>query len=227
MLPARLPAASWGTKGFGFWTFLSLLLSEARPATILELGSGRSTICLGEYCQSFGASLTSIETERAWFDKAAFELRTIMASDSSVHLLAINNNTGWYDENNWADVVGGDQSFDLVFIDAPNHADGSSHGMRDSPTGLRHLREACTNASIVIIDDVHRAHILGTVDAIIGEPSKFIKRFYSYKIQATHDNVICICARKETAAAACLPRISSLAGLELHSSYLPQQCPEA
>ena len=78
---ALLPSNVWGTKGFQFWTFLSLLLLKSNCSRILELGSGRSTITLAEYARSRGASLISIETNRRWFNKARFELRMLGVSE--------------------------------------------------------------------------------------------------------------------------------------------------
>ena len=57
-----LPGKIWGTKGFLFWTFLSLLLLGAGSKRILELGSGRSTITFAEYARHRRATFVSLET---------------------------------------------------------------------------------------------------------------------------------------------------------------------
>jgi predicted O-methyltransferase YrrM len=192
----------------------------------LELGSGRSTITLGEYCKSFGGLLISIETERDWYDKARFELGAMMLPTSSVKLLRIDQDTGWYDESSWASALAGETALDLVFVDAPNRHDGRSQGMRDSASALRLLKVACANASVVVIDDVHRAHILSAVDPMLGATSDFHKHFYDYQVIPDYPNAVCICTRKGTAVDHAISRIAELAGLVLYPDYLLQNCPE-
>ena len=54
---APLPFSAWGTKGFEFWTFLSVLLRAARPRAVLEVGCGRSSTFFADYAYACGAKI--------------------------------------------------------------------------------------------------------------------------------------------------------------------------
>src|SRR5450432_3752271 len=92
----NLPAEGWGAKGFEFWTFLSVLLARTNYSRILELGSGRSTIVFAEFAKVRNASVTSIETDRQWYNKARMELRWQNLSDDLIHLLKFDESVRWY-----------------------------------------------------------------------------------------------------------------------------------
>src|SRR5262245_60103474 len=94
-----LPKKVWGTKGFEFWTFLSLLLQSSRCKRLLELGSGRSTVTLAEYAQHTRAQFVSIETSPEWLQKWHLEFRFLRLhlTRDPVHLVTLNPETGWYE----------------------------------------------------------------------------------------------------------------------------------
>ena len=69
------PKKIWNTKGFEFWTFLSLLLQGSGCTRLLELGSGRSTVTFAEYATQKRARFVSLETSPEWFEKWKWEFR--------------------------------------------------------------------------------------------------------------------------------------------------------
>jgi predicted O-methyltransferase YrrM len=51
--------------------FLGELLNRLSPETIVEFGSGASTICFARWASEHGARLISIEHDRGWFEETA------------------------------------------------------------------------------------------------------------------------------------------------------------
>ena len=72
--PTKLPFTAWGTKGFEFWTLLSVILKEARPQAILELGCGRSSTFFADYAHAYGAIYLGIENDLRWFNKTNLDI---------------------------------------------------------------------------------------------------------------------------------------------------------
>jgi FkbM family methyltransferase len=64
----------------------------------------------------------------------------------------------------------------------------------------------------VIVDDVHRRHILDSADVMLGEPDQYTKWFYDYAPTAPffpYSNTLCICVRKASRTNAELGKIRS------------------
>ena len=225
-LRLELPATVWGTKGFQFWTLLSLLLFRSNCSRLLELGSGRSTITLAEYASFRSARFVSIETSRLWFNKAQVELRCLGLPESPIHLVDWAPAGGWYDLEEFRPIVGTIGDFDFALIDGPNHEDGGSAGIRDSETALREIRSLIAEAEVVVVDDVHRRHILTSLDMMLAEPERFDKFYYDYPIIRAHPNTLCLCLRKGSAARAALDPIRLALNLPLYQSIDANACPE-
>ena len=224
-LSFTLPGRIWGTKGFEFWTFLSLLLIAANCSRILELGSGRSTITLAEYAKFRKARFTSIETNREWFNKARLELRCLDLSDEPVHLSDRDHESGWYQLQQFRAVTRHEDAFDFIFIDGPNEAEGNSSGIRDNSIGLSEIRACSPNADVVLIDDVHRRHIFGSIDEMLYDPKQYDKWFYDYQLSKTL-NSLCICIKKESQASRQLPEIQKIIGINLYTGFNRESCRE-
>ena len=216
----------WGTKGFSFWTFLSLLLLQAKPRCIVELGSGRSTITLGEYAKAAQSTFVSIETDPFWLNKARLELRAIGLPERQVQLVAIDANSGWYQAQQFDAAVDGLPAVDLLFVDAPNDRSGCSYGMRDSPVGLQRIKALAASTDLLIIDDTHRRHVLDTVDQLLSEPGQFNKFFYRYAVVPNYPNSLCLCARKGSKAEQAVTAAARLLNLHFANEYDRENCPE-
>ena len=218
------PRVVWGTTGFEFWTFLSLLLLHSKCSAILELGSGRSTITFAEYAKFRKAHLTSLETDTSWFKKAQAELRKAGLSERYVALIDWDHGKGWYKVKKFRNLT--KKRFDFIFIDGPNKPTGSSLGIRNNPIALSELRATSLGADVVIVDDVHRRHIFEAIDSMLSNPPQYEKLFYSYWVQRSHQNSLCICLRRGSHAIEHLDRIASITGIHLRTSFTADDCVE-
>lgn len=149
------PGRVWATKGIAFWAVLSAILVKARPESLLELGSGRSTTFLADYAFRFRKRFVSIEQDAAWHAKVAEDLRCMNVKGSYVHHVPLDTRETppWYDREKLAAATG-DKAFDLVFVDGPQGAG------RRNPEGRKAVRRACRAARLIIVDDVHRPYNL-------------------------------------------------------------------
>jgi hypothetical protein len=224
-LSFTLPARVWGTKGFEFWTFLSLLLIGANCSRILELGSGRSTITLAEYAKFRKVHFTSIETNREWFNKARLELRCLGLSDEPVHLLDCDQENGWYQIDQFRSITRHEDGFDFIFVDGPNATEGRSLGIRDNVIGLSEIRACSSNANIVLVDDVHRRHVFSSVDRMLNDEKQYEKWFYDYT-PVKYPASLCICIKRGSKASTGMPEIEKSIGIPLYTSFSVENCRE-
>jgi predicted O-methyltransferase YrrM len=221
-----MPSKVWGTMGFEFWTFLSLLLLRAGSQRILELGSGRSTIAFAEYASFRGARLVSLETSVEWFNMVQLELRCLNLPVDVVKFIRVGRRTGWYDLEQLRSHVGEALPFDCVLIDAPNDPEGDSRGMRDAPDALRELATLCRGTELVLIDDVHRRHVFDTIEQILDDVASYDTWFYDYRVIPSHLNSMAVSARRGSAAADAIPQIQKILDLKLDTGRSPDRCPE-
>jgi predicted O-methyltransferase YrrM len=219
-----LPGAAWGTKGFEFWTFLSVLLHRSNCMSLLELGSGRSTLTLAEYARFRKARFVSIETSREWAVKAHLEISWLGLRDEPVRLVGWNASGTWFDEDQFRAATAG--RFDFALIDAPNDAGGRSNGMRDSETALREIAAAIHGASLVLVDDVHRRHVFESMDRMLDKPADYEKWYYDYEVGAPVTNTLCIAARQATPACAAVEETGKLLEMRLYRTFGRENCAE-
>jgi len=219
-----LPELVWGTKGFEFWTLLSLLLIRAESKRILELGSGRSTLTFAEYAKSAGAEFVSIETSTEWLKRTQFELHFANLALDSVNYVGMDSNFGWYCIDEFRKRVTG--HFDCILIDAPNNNLGDSMGMRDSEIGISEVKKICQKSDLIIIDDVHRRHIFDSLERILLTPDEYETYFYDYRVQAQFLNTLSISVKKFSKAAKSMPTILNFLELNLSKNRKREFCPE-
>lgn len=142
----------WGTKGISFWALLSAILIKARPTSLLELGSGRSTTFLADYAFRNRAQFVSIEQSEIWHRKAVADLQFMKVKGAHVHHVPISQPDGeppWYDVDEVNRLVG-KHAFDFVLVDGP------VGDARRSPSGKALIARAARRARLVMVDDVHR-----------------------------------------------------------------------
>ena len=221
-----LPGKIWGTKGFLFWTFLSLLLLGAGSKRILELGSGRSTITFAEYARHRRATFVSLETSEAWYNKAKLELHFLGIPSTAVRLIELDSKTGWYRLDRFRSHVQAAAAFDCVLIDAPNDENGDSKGMRDSPVAITELSACCRHADLVIIDDVHRRHVYEMVQPPLSDAAAYEIYYFDYHVLRTHPNWLCFCVRSHSPAAKAIAAIQRFLRMKLDTDRSAELCPE-
>ena len=221
-----LPTKVWGTKGFEFWTFLSLLLLKSNCSRILELGTGRSSITLAEYAKFRNAHLTCVESSQEWFNKLRLDLHHLKLPTNVLQLIPADRSSGWYDLEQFraATETG---NFDFLFVDGPNWPAGNSRGIRNSPVAISEIRACGRNSEVIIVDDVHRRHILDTLDRILVDPAQYDKWFYHYcPGKASKANTLCIMLRRGSNVSRELAAIESFAGVTLNPTFDPESCCE-
>jgi hypothetical protein len=221
-----LPTRVWGTKGFQFWTFLSLLLRASRSKRLLELGSGRSTLTFAEYALFAEAKFISIETNREWYHRTFLELHFTNLLTNTLKQASLDNTTGWYVLDQFHSAISAVLPVDCILIDAPNDSSGNSIGMRDTPLAIGELKPVCASADLVLIDDVHRRHVFSTIEPVLSAIQDYDLYCFEYRVLPTHMNSICICARRGSKAALAIPQIEGTLDLSLIRDWSAQQCPE-
>ncbi|MBA3519429.1 MAG: class I SAM-dependent methyltransferase [Rhizobiales bacterium] len=179
--PASEPDPSnmliWGTKGVPFWALLGAILVKARPESILELGSGRSTTFLADYAFRAGVRCVSIEQSGIWHRKVTNDLRFMNVIGNYVHHVPVSRAAGgqaWYDLEKMERLIRS-QAFDLVFVDGPQG------GARRSRSGQALLRRAARNSRLIIVDDVHRPYNLAFFNELAARFPEDGRFFYRYK----------------------------------------------
>ena len=220
----QLPKGVWGTKGFTFWTLLSVLLVHARPKNILELGSGRSTSILADYANAYDAGFTSLETDRAWYNKACLDILYLNIKKQYVHLIGPNKAGTWYDVEAFRKFVNTGTPFDFIFVDAPNNARGRSNGIRNSPEGLREIKDCARDCAVMIVDDIHRRHLFESMDEMLS--ADYEKYYYDYRVLPDFLNSLCICIRKSSGIAAFMGDIDRIVGANLYRNFDSAKCPQ-
>ncbi len=147
-------------------------------------------------------------------------------SPDQVHLLDWDSRGTWYGVEKFRETISGVFNFDFAFIDGPNNTYGKSRGIRDNDVALVEIRRCIHEADVVIIDDVHRRHLLDTVDAMIGEPAQYDKWFYDYRVISSHLNTLCICVKKASQTGAELRKIQSILDMPFYVALNRDDCPE-
>jgi predicted O-methyltransferase YrrM len=152
-LAQGLGLQTWGTKSFEFWTFLAAALWLARPTTLLELGSGRSTSYLADYAQKTGATLVSIEQNRRFALRVRAALRLGFVAPGGVHHVPVRGT--WYDLRRVQELT--PVPCELLFVDGPVGAQESlGPALRDDAAAVRWLEPLAGGVRILVVDDVHR-----------------------------------------------------------------------
>lgn len=168
----------WTTQGVRFWTLLGAILVKARPNSILELGSGRSTTFLADYAFRARIRSVSIEQSEIWYRKVTNDLRFMSVSGKYVYHVPVSRDAEgqtWYDIDTMKQLLRG-RAFDMVFVDGP---EGKA---RRSVNGQAVVRRAARNARLIIVDDVHRPYnrsFFNKLAARFPEDGRFFYRYNS------------------------------------------------
>jgi hypothetical protein len=136
----------WTDAIYGFdneaWSadevYLAMLASEASriAGSILECGSGLSTIVLAAVAERTGARIHALEQSREWKERMTRELDALSLTQATVHFAPLKLFRDDEMEYEWYDTSGLPlpASFQLVVSDGPafakhNHAFGGRYGM--------------------------------------------------------------------------------------------------
>jgi predicted O-methyltransferase YrrM len=139
-----LPDRIWATKSHEFWVLLGALLHRLKPESILEFGSGRSSIYLSEYASKQKKCYVSIDNNEKWAMVHRLIARYGSIENDFFHFISLDSK-GYYDENEVRKVIS--KPPDFVFLDGPNQ-DRSGLMQHKYTLGL------CEQADVIIIDDL-------------------------------------------------------------------------
>ena len=143
----------WGNRSMSAWEdFIRAFLGYARETdgSILECGSGLSTVLLGLVAERTGRKVYSLEHDPVWADRARRVLRRyrIAGVEILVSDLRSYGAYSWYDPP--LDILPKD--FSLVVCDGPPwDTPGGRYGLL--PVMRSHLKPGC----IILLDDANRA----------------------------------------------------------------------
>jgi len=233
----KLPFSAWGTKGFVFWTFLSVLLKEARPRAVLELGCGRSSTFFADYAYAYGATYVGIENNVRWFNKTNLDIDLLGFEKRHLVHVDLAPDGSWYSLVGFRAATRDPGQFDFALIDAPNEKrffagdaqiathfrpdEGNPFGHRDDPAGLAAIKSVTRDCAVMMVDDVHKMHVFGTVDRMLTDPDSYEKHYFTYHPHPTTTNALCICLRKSAPVVRRMPAILDGLGLRLERDYRP------
>lgn len=238
-LPEKLPFTAWGTKGFEFWTLLSVLLKAACPKALLEVGCGRSSTFFADYAYACGATYVGIENDLRWFNKTELDIGLLGFKTRHLVHVPLAADGSWYDLDEFRVATRNPGRFDFAFIDGPNEKrffpddaavarcfrpeDGNPFGHRDDPGGLAAIKSVTQDCDVMIVDDVHKRHVFATVDRMLSEPGAFEKYYLLYHPYPTTTNTLCICLKRNTSLIERLPAILDFLGVQLLRHFRPSQ----
>ena len=171
-----------GTKPHSIWLAVMAALQVSNARDIIELGSGKSTRFLAEYAKELGASFLSIEQNQQWVDVLSQELELAQLSNfAPVHAPIV---TGWYERR----VVDSrfSESTDAWFIDGPLGDD------RRSEIGKSFVKERFPKSNLLIMDDLHRKHLLRFFEELLKERrwTRYVILKYPIKPNPQEPNLI-------------------------------------
>jgi len=233
----NLPFTAWGTKGFEFWTFLSVFLKEVRPRAILELGCGRSSTFFADYAYAYGATYVGIENDLRWFNKTKLDIELLGFEKRHLVHVGLAPDGSWYSLERFKAATRDPGRFDFALVDAPNERqffasddqidyffrpeDGNPFGHRDDPAGLAAIKSVTRDCSVMLVDDVQKMHVFGTVDQMLTDPESYEKHYFLYHPRPAATNALCICLRPSAPVAHRMPAILDLLGVRLERDYRP------
>ena len=240
-LPEKLPFSAWGTKGFEFWTLLSVLLKAARPKALLEVGCGRSSTFFADYAYAYNATYVGIESDLRWFNKAELDIGLLGFQKRHLAHVPLAADGSWYNLDEFTAATGIPGRFDFAFIDGPNEKrffanddaiarhfrpeDGNPFGHRDDPSGLAAIESVTRDCDVMMVDDVHKEHVFGTVDRMLSDPKAYEKYYFVYQPHPATTNALCICLKRNASLIRSLPTILEFLGLQLERNYQPKDAP--
>lgn len=148
---------------------LIAIVQENQPKTVLELGSGVSTVVMALAAEAAGtASITSLDHDPVYADKTRHELRqqglSARAEVKDAPLVSLSTprgNVPWYDLS----VIDGLSDIDLLIVDGPPRKTCADARL----PAFELLRDRLSPGAIVVLDDTARRDEAGSVAAWSGQ----------------------------------------------------------
>jgi predicted O-methyltransferase YrrM len=208
----RLPRVIWSTKSHEWWTLLAALLRRLQPDSILELGSGRSTIYLSEYACKEGKALVSIDEDPRWVAVNRLIARLGSLDDGFLHHVPLSED-GYFEIESLERLIV--EPPDFIYLDAPV-ADRS--GLMKRPF----LLDLCSNADVIVIDDIQWAHIYDQMEALQDAGKKRQRTVIEYKVRENPYRFLCVLTNRDLQPI--LDEIIACLGVRTVERYSRAQC---
>jgi hypothetical protein len=218
-----------------------VLLKEGRPKALLEVGCGRSSTFFADYAHAYSATYIGIENDLRWFNKTELDISLLGFNTRHLVHVPLSADGCWYDIDEFRVVTRNPGRFDFAFIDGPNEKrffpneaavanhfrpeDGNPFGHRDDPSGLTAIKSVTQDCDVMIVDDVHKQHVFGTVDRMLSEPEAYEKYYFLYHPNPALNNALCICIKRNSSLIKRLPAMLDFLGVQLERQYRPQDAP--
>lgn len=152
----RLPRRIWSTKSHEWWVLLSALLRRLEPNSILELGSGRSTIYLSEYACKEGKALVSVDENPDWVAANQLIARFGGLRGDFLHHVPLGED-GYYDGRRLEQLIV--EPPDFIYLDGPIED-------RSGLLNRRFLLDLCANADTIVVDDIQWGVVYDQMEAL-------------------------------------------------------------
>ena len=156
----------WGNEGWSAKVnLLHALLSErfSSNSSILECGSGLSSILLGIICQQTGGRFITLEHDERWHSLVCEKLSKFGLSTDGIRLTPLRR----YDDFDWYDtssILTNGDTFDLVLCDGPpNSTRGGRYGL------LPNVMHRLTDGARIIVDDTVRLDEMNMINRWLDE----------------------------------------------------------
>jgi hypothetical protein len=182
-----LPPQIWSTKSHEWWVLLAALLHRLQPRSLLELGSGRSTIYLSEYACKYRRSFVSVDEDPNWVAAGRTIARLGGLRDDLVHHVPLSAD-GFYDERSLERLIV--DKPDFIYLDGPIR-DRSGLNRREV------VMEACRGADVIVIDDVQWRHIHDQMSMMQHLGTERRRTLIEYSIPEDSLRVLCVLTRSD------------------------------
>lgn len=158
--------AAWlGSARLGFWSMeaaalnrIETLIREHKPRTVVELGSGLSTLCIAHYVSDYGGTLISLE-EHAGYAANVRQLLTARQLEATVLYAPVRGFQGYhfYDlEYCYIDVFLKERPIDLLIVDGPKGGASRRRALDIMSGYMKPLNGTGRLVGLAVIDDAKR-----------------------------------------------------------------------
>lgn len=153
-----LPTSSWSMRFSNLHVLLELL-DETKPRTIVEFGSGLSTVMVANWLRAHGnGHLYTFDHDRSWANQTCRCLcRNSLDVYVTMHVCPLvptetcGVHTTWYSAGKYLEPL---QNVDFVIVDGPP----GGRAKRLSRLGaIDALKGALSRTCVIVLDDAHRA----------------------------------------------------------------------
>jgi predicted O-methyltransferase YrrM len=207
-----LPERVWPTKSFEFWTFLLALLQRVRPETLIEIGSGRSTIHLSDYASKHEKPFLSLEESPRWADLNNAIARFGAIPERYVKYVPLEDD-GFFERQTLETLL--PKSPDFAYLDGPI-------GPRNSKRQIALYRALAQTARLVVLDDVQFPEVYPQIELFRTTGIERNAVLFRYPASRQYDNYVAVLY--ETTLGSVIDSLVECLELDVYRSATDQIC---